>query len=107
MVWARGEHRPGLVVSGDGEPTVKPNALSWHATIPARGEWTVTVEVVPTINGVPMTLRFPCSHPAEHTSPALMLREWRRRSPDVRTADRNLAAALRPQCGGYWCASDR
>jgi len=54
----------------------------------------VTVEVVPTINGVPMTLRHPRSHPAEHTSPALRLREWRRRSPDVRTADRNLAAAL-------------
>jgi len=91
----RGQEGPGLLVRADGSPAILPDSLRWDVAIPARGEWSTSVEVVPTIDGAPMTPRHPRGHPVEHAAPARLLRQWRRRSPDVRTADRTLARVLR------------
>jgi len=43
----RNQHSHALIIQGDGNPTPTPGALSWRAVVPARGEWLVTVEVIP------------------------------------------------------------
>jgi glycogen debranching enzyme len=85
----------GLLIRADGDATAAGRALSWPAEIPPRGEWRATVEVVPVRDGVPMTLHHPRGQPVEHAVPARRIREWRRRSPRVRTPDPDLAVLLR------------
>jgi glycogen debranching enzyme len=92
---ARREQRShGLLISGDGDPAAAPGALSWRALVPARGEWLVTVEVVPVYDGIPMRMHHPRGQSAEHAVPARRLRDWRRAAPRVATPDRDLAAVL-------------
>jgi len=83
-----------LVINGDGEPTVADGSLTWRLAIPGHGERTVSIEAVPVNDGVPMTLRYPRGKKIERAIPAKRLRKWRRRGPQVRTADQNLAAVL-------------
>jgi len=82
------------VISGDGHPAAAPRALSWHALIPARGQWLVTVEAVPVHNGIPMRLHHPWGQPVENAVPARRLRQWRHGAPRVTTPDPDLAAVL-------------
>ena len=91
----RGERQAGLLIEGDGQPETTGEALSWQATIPARGEWTVSVEAVPVVNGLPLEPHHPRGQRAEHAVPARRLREWRRNAPQVQTAEPQLTAVLR------------
>ena len=84
----------GLLIRADERPSITGGVLEWHVTIPARGQWTASIEAVPVTGGVPMTLRHPRGEPVEHAVPARRLLEWRRSAPQVRTADRDLAAVL-------------
>jgi len=89
-----GEPQRGLLIRGDGRPSVTGGVLEWDVAVPARGQWTASIEVVPVTGGVPMTLRHPRGQAVEHAIPARRLREWRQSAPQVRTADRDLAAVL-------------
>ncbi|HBW20213.1 MAG: glycogen debranching N-terminal domain-containing protein [Streptosporangiaceae bacterium] len=90
----RGEHRQELQIRGDGRPVVADGALVWRLTVAGHGERAVSVEAVPVNDGMAMTLRHPRGQAVESAAPAKRLRKWRRRGPQVRTADRNLAAVL-------------
>ena len=90
-----GHRSHGLLVRGDGNPAAAGRGLCWEAVVPARGDWTVTVEVIPVRDGVPMTLHHPRGQPVEQAFPARRLREWRRGALRVRTHDPDLAAVLR------------
>jgi len=90
----RGERRHGLLIRGDGHPAAADSTLSWQVTVPARGEWTTSVEVVPVTDGIPMVLHHPRGQPVEHAFPARRLREWRQGAPQVRTPEPDLAAVL-------------
>jgi glycogen debranching enzyme len=81
----RGAHRQGVLIRSNGQATAHGGSLSWQAAVPGRGEWTVSVEVVPVIDGVPMTLHHPSGQPVEHASPARRLRDWRLAAPQVRS----------------------
>jgi glycogen debranching enzyme len=83
-----------VLIDGDERPTVGDRVMAWRAAIPAHGQWTTSIEVVPATDGVTMKLRHPRGQAAEHAFPARMLREWRQRAPQVRTADQELAATL-------------
>src|SRR5579864_6127673 len=48
----RNHRRHGLLIRGDGNPVAARRELSWRAVVPARGEWRVTVEVIPVYDGV-------------------------------------------------------
>ena len=91
----RGDHVLGLLIRADGDPAAARRALSWHAEIPPRGEWRAAVEVVPVRDGIPMRLHHPRGKPVEHAVPARRIREWRSRSPRLRTPDPDLAVLLR------------
>jgi glycogen debranching enzyme len=83
-----------LVIDGTGEPSVSDGCLQWRLTIAGHAERTVSIEVVPVNDGVPMMLRYPRGKKIERAVPAKRLRKWRRRGPQIRTADPNLAAVL-------------
>jgi glycogen debranching enzyme len=90
----RKDRRQAVVVDGDGAPSVTDGTLTWRLTIAGHTERTVSIEVVPVIDGEPMTLRYPRGQKIKGAVPAKRLRKWRRRGPQVRTADPNLAAVL-------------
>ncbi|HEY5356584.1 MAG TPA: glycogen debranching N-terminal domain-containing protein [Streptosporangiaceae bacterium] len=90
----RRDRQQELVINGDGEPTVADGCLSWRLSIAGHGERTVGIEAVPVNDGVPMTLRYPRGKKIDRAIPAKRLRKWRRRGPQVRTADPNLSAVL-------------
>jgi glycogen debranching enzyme len=90
----RRDRQQELIINGDGEPTVADGRLTWRLTIGGHGERTVSIELVPVHDGVPMTLRYPRGKKIERAIPAKRLRKWRRRGPQVRTADQHLAAVL-------------
>jgi len=90
----RGERRHELLIHGDGRLIVTGRAMRWQAAIPAHGQWTASIEVVPAADGVAMKLHHPRGEAVEHAIPARKLREWRQRAPQMRTADHGLAATL-------------
>ncbi|MGH3400678.1 MAG: amylo-alpha-1,6-glucosidase [Streptosporangiaceae bacterium] len=83
-----------LVIDPDGDPAITDGSLTWRLTIPGHSERTVSIEAVPVNDGVPMTLRYPRGKKIRRAIPAKRLRKWRRRGPQVRTADPALAAVL-------------
>jgi glycogen debranching enzyme len=89
-----GEPQRGLLIRGDGCPSIADGVFQWQVAIPARGQWTASIEAVPVTDGVPMMLRHPRGQAVEHAIPARRLRDWRQSAPQVRTADRDLAAVL-------------
>ncbi|MBO0824197.1 MAG: amylo-alpha-1,6-glucosidase [Actinobacteria bacterium] len=91
----RRERRQELRITGDQSPVLSESgALEWRLSVPGHSERTVTVEAVPVDDGVQLQLRHPRGHAIERTRPAKRLRKWRRRGPQVRTPDRNLAEVL-------------
>jgi glycogen debranching enzyme len=91
----QGERDRGLVIAGDGEPEAANGGLSWRATVPARGEWTVSIEAAPVIDGVTVAVHHRRGQPVEHAFPARRLHEWRRSAPRVHSAEPHLTAVLR------------
>ncbi len=91
----RGSHEQTVLFTAEREPALHDGRLRWSALIPARGEWCVTVEATPGVDGVPLQPRHPRGIEVGHALPAKRLREWRRTSPVVRTTDPSLTAVLR------------
>lgn len=91
----RGAVEHTVVVSAEGDVTVRADQLCWTVAIPPRSEWRTSVEVSAREDGETVPLRYPRGVAVEHSTPARRLREWRHRSPQLRTADRGLAATLR------------
>jgi len=95
IIRRRGRHEHSMLVRADADPYLAAGVLRWEVTLPIRGEWTSSIEAVPAIDATPVLLGHPRGSPVEHAEPARRLREWRRRSPEIRTADPGLAAVLR------------
>jgi glycogen debranching enzyme len=90
----RRDRRQAVVIDGDGDPVVTDGTLTWRLSIPGHDERSVSIEIVPVIDGTPLTLRYPRGQEIRRAVPAKRLRKWRRRGPQVRTADPGLAAVL-------------
>jgi glycogen debranching enzyme len=93
-------NRPGdahnyVVIHSSTQAGLAGGALEWDVSLPPRGRWQTSLEVVPTVNGGQLTLRHPAGLPVEHSVPAVQLREWREGSPLVRSSSRDLTRVLR------------
>lgn len=75
-------------------PTVHPDQLVWQLVVPPRDEVTVTVLVVPCIDGSRVLPRYAPGQPVEESEPATQLRAWRRIAPEVSTPDTALLTTL-------------
>ena len=90
----RKDRRQAVVIDGDGDPSVTDGTLTWKLSVPGHGERSVSIEVIPVIDGTPIALRYPRGQEIGRAIPAKRLRKWRRRGPQVRTADPGLGAVL-------------
>jgi glycogen debranching enzyme len=90
----RRDRRQSVVIDGDGDPAVTDGTLTWKLSIGGHDERSVSIEVIPVIDGTPLTLRYARGQEIGRAAPAKRLRKWRRRGPQVRTADAGLAAVL-------------
>lgn len=90
----REQHLLGMTIRADADPEITTHALRWQVHLPARSEWSASVEAVPSVDDITIALRHPRGRPVEHAMPARKLREWRRQSPAVHTGDRALAEVL-------------
>ncbi|GAA3441881.1 amylo-alpha-1,6-glucosidase [Planomonospora venezuelensis] len=94
LIMAAGRARGARVVT-DPMPAATPGLLTFRAVVPARGEWLVTVQVNPILEGEESPAWFSTQHPLEHAEPARRRADWERLSPVVTTSNRTLAQILR------------
>jgi glycogen debranching enzyme len=93
-----GERR-GVTVTASGEPSAVPGAFAWQVVVPARGTWSICLEVVPSIRDKAVPPLYRCGEPIEHTAPAVQLSKWRSGRMTVSTADDALEATLKRSVG--------
>jgi glycogen debranching enzyme len=77
-----------VTVTADGEPDVVPRQLTFHAMVPPRGEWSVSLVVQAAVGGV-------TGH-EEHDerSPECRLHAWRMATPQITTGASGLVTTL-------------
>ena len=90
----RGANVGGLCVAGTGGPSASPGLLTWQVVIPHGGSWTASLLVTPSLDGQAAPACYPVGEPIERTAPARRLADWRRRSPELVSADERLAATF-------------
>jgi len=79
----------GVLVHSNRSPEHSADGLRWQVSVPARGQWSVELQVMPIVDGLPMPVHQPDGRPRRR------LRDWQRASPVAHTADTALAATLR------------
>jgi glycogen debranching enzyme len=57
--------------------------VAWEAIVPARGSWSVCLEVAAVIDQVVIEPRYRCGQPVERAAPSERLARWRRLAPTV------------------------
>ncbi|MFF5212369.1 glycogen debranching N-terminal domain-containing protein [Streptosporangium sp. NPDC000396] len=85
----------GARVVTEPAPFSMPGVLIFRVVVPARGEWSVTLQVNPILEGEELPAWFSTRHSLEHAEPARRRADWRRHSPTVNTSNRLLAQVLR------------
>jgi len=86
-----GSSEPG----GDAQLEVSATNLTWHAVVPAHGQWGTTVHVTPLLDGRDLIeFRSTAAHQNSQAGPEQRLADWRRQSPLVKASDARLAAVF-------------
>jgi glycogen debranching enzyme len=89
-----GESSRGVDISASGECAVAPGEISWSVELAPRREWRTCLQVEAVIHHRRLPLRYRCGQPVEHAIPVRQLREWRERTPRLRTPHEGFASAL-------------
>ncbi|MEV8634056.1 glycogen debranching N-terminal domain-containing protein [Streptosporangium sp. NPDC051023] len=84
----------GTRVVTEPAPFAVPGVLIFRVVVPARGEWKVTLQVNPILEGEESPAWFSTHHPLEHAEPARRRADWERLSPSVTTTNRALAQVI-------------
>ncbi|MEU0483759.1 glycogen debranching N-terminal domain-containing protein [Streptosporangium sp. NPDC006013] len=84
----------GTRVVAEPAPFAVPGMLIFRVVVPTRGEWTVSLQVNPILEGEESPAWFSTRYPLEHAEPARRRADWERLSPVVVTSDRLLAKVL-------------
>ncbi|HEY7147347.1 MAG TPA: glycogen debranching N-terminal domain-containing protein [Streptosporangiaceae bacterium] len=92
--YRHGRGSRGVTVTGTGDPVVTSQQLLWRPVLDPRSEWTVTIAVLPAMDGAGVPPRYRPGQPVEASGPATMLARWREATPAVSTPDEGLAAML-------------
>ncbi len=59
------------------------DAARFEVVVPAGGQWSSCLQIVPVVDETPARPRHPCGRPVEHAVPATRLAEWRRKLPEL------------------------
>jgi glycogen debranching enzyme len=94
-------HVRGATIIGarhsDAELEVSASQLIWHAVVPARGTWSTSVQITPSLDGRDLTEFRSAQAQASgirSAGPEQRLEDWRRQSPLVKVSDPRLAAVF-------------
>ncbi|GAA1810301.1 amylo-alpha-1,6-glucosidase [Nesterenkonia flava] len=93
FVSERGTERRGVRVSAEGA-IASPHTLTYRTVVPAHGQWSTTVSVLPSTSGEEMAAAFPTDQDVESTRPAQRMHSWRETAPRIEVENTVLAAAL-------------
>ena len=74
-------------------PHFDANCAKFETVIPARGHWSMCIEVTPVIAEHEIAPRYRCGEPVERSTPVARLEQWKARMPIV-TADHDQFRAL-------------
>ncbi|GAA4287557.1 amylo-alpha-1,6-glucosidase [Georgenia daeguensis] len=75
-------HSRGAVISATGA-SVSPDTLTFRVVVPARGQWSTSIHVLPVIDGVRPAPTFPEDQPVTRTLPAVRRTAWREETPTI------------------------
>ncbi len=82
-------------LGGNSELAVSATNLTWHAVVPARGMWSTTMKVTPSLDGRDLIeFRSAAAHQQLQAGPEQRLADWRSQSPLVKASDPRLAAVF-------------
>ncbi|GAT67625.1 amylo-alpha-1,6-glucosidase [Planomonospora sphaerica] len=84
----------GARIMSNPMPTATMGLLSFRVVVPARGDWTVALQVNPIVDGEETPAWFSAHHPVEHAEPARRRADWERLAPVVTTSNRTVAQVL-------------
>jgi glycogen debranching enzyme len=90
------EHSPdqrGVRVTASGARATS-DGLAFRVVVPAHGEWSATVEVLPSVSGHELEAAFPTDRPVESARPARRMRGWNASAPDIHVDNPTLDTAL-------------
>jgi glycogen debranching enzyme len=89
-----GDQGRGVRISAPGA-VASSGMLCLTAIVPARGSWSATVEVLPSVAGQEFEASFPLGTAVESSRPARRMRGWRASTPAITVDDPALAEAIR------------
>jgi glycogen debranching enzyme len=81
-------------VSGEANAKAAGDQISWQLVVAPHSEVTVSVQVVPVLNGVEIPPRYRPGQPIETSQPAARLAAWRQTAPGVSTPEERLSSLL-------------
>ncbi|HKR48655.1 MAG TPA: glycogen debranching N-terminal domain-containing protein [Pseudonocardiaceae bacterium] len=83
-----------VTITASGEPITATGKLVWQPVIPPRAEWTVSVQVAPSIDGHEVPPSYFPGQPIEQTRPAEALAAWQAQTPVISTPDEPLTRLI-------------
>jgi glycogen debranching enzyme len=83
--YRRGGVSRGVEVRFTGPVKLDRDLATFEVIVPARGEWSTSIEVAPIIDGTTIEPRYRRGEPVELAEPAERMARWRRQVPQVET----------------------
>jgi glycogen debranching enzyme len=93
----RANHRSfsrGVRAGFSKRPHLSDGNATFEAIVPARGEWSVCVQLTPLFDDQAVTPRYQCGQPVERSTPATRLESWRRGLPTISSDHDGFTALL-------------
>ena len=94
MSYQFGAESRGVRVCGDSQAKAVPGQITWQLVVAPRADVTVSVQVIPTLDGVETPPRYGPGQPIETSQPAARHEAWRQTAPLVTTPEERLSSLL-------------
>ncbi len=92
--YQHGSSSRAVNVCGDAQANATASQITWQMVVPPRADVTVSVQVVPVLDGVETPPRYVLGQPIETSQPATRLAAWRQTAPSVSTPEERLSSLL-------------
>ena len=94
MSYQFGADSRAVRVSGDEQAKAVPGQITWQLVVAPRADVTVSVQVIPALNGIETPPRYGPGQPIETSQPAARHEAWRQAAPLVSTPEERLSSLL-------------
>ena len=92
--YRRGSVSRGTRITLGGEPRLIGTTAVFEVIVPAHGEWTTCLQVIPIIEGEEIEPRYLCGQPVERATPGERLARWKSDVPFVESDHPGLASVV-------------